>query len=87
MKKFREFIVSALLFSILFLGLQPAVLAEERPYTETSVTQTDAENPNTGIVESVGVGLALLLAGGGSVAGTVLLRKTHKDHHKNNRQN
>ncbi|WP_195269907.1 hypothetical protein [Eubacterium sp. 1001713B170207_170306_E7] len=83
MKKINHSIIIALLLFCLSFSPQAMVMAEESSNSDQAVTQTRSENPNTGIAERIGTGAFLFLAGSGSLAGTVLLRRFHNEQLKN----
>lgn len=81
MKKIKDSIIITLLLCCLFFTPQEMALAEENAYTGETNKQDYSENPDTGIAETVGTG-AVLFLGGGSLAGTLLLRKLHSEYQK-----
>ena len=84
MKKINHSIVIARLLFCLAFSPQAFVMAkEDSNAAPQAAAQASAENPNTGVAERVGTVAVLLLAGSGSLAGTVMLKKYHKEQIKN----
>lgn len=80
MKKINHSIIIAVLLFCLAFSPQAFVMAkEDGNAAPQAAVQTSSGNPNTGIAEKVGTGAVLLLAGGGSLAGTVMLKKYHNE--------
>lgn len=79
MKKINHSIIVAILLFCLAFSPQAFVMAKEDNNAAQAVTQTSSGNPNTGIAERIGTGAVLIMAGGGSLAGTVMLKKYHNE--------
>lgn len=83
MKKINHSIIIAILLFCLAFSPQVLVMAKEDNSPVQETVQTSTENPNTGIAERVGTSTILFLAGSGSLAGTVMLKKYHNEQIKN----